>query len=284
MRKVALYAFADEASADLDGQIAALLRNGLDGLEIRGVDAENVSDLAPEKVREVRRRLDENGLRVWSVGSPIGKIGAGDAFAPHLEKFKRLLQTAQTLGAAHIRLFSFYIPQGEPPARYRDEVIDRLGKCLELARGSGVTLCHENEKGIYGDTPGRCLELFRALPALRGIFDPANFVQCGVEPTAAWEQLHDFICYLHIKDAKRDGCVVPAGEGDGALPTVVRAFLAQGGTALTLEPHLTDFAGLAGLEREGETSGIATQRFASADAAFDFACAALKKIVNAIGG
>lgn len=31
-----IYAFADEASKEVDGQIAAMLRNGLNGLEIRG--------------------------------------------------------------------------------------------------------------------------------------------------------------------------------------------------------------------------------------------------------
>ena len=284
MYNVSLYAFADEASAKLDGQIAAMRRNGLDGLEIRGVDGENISDIAPEKVREIRKKLDENGLCVRSIGSPIGKIRIDDDFAPHLEKFKRTLDTARLLDAENIRLFSFYIPQNEPAENYRNEVIDRLGKFTEIAKDSGVTLCHEHEKEIYGDTPERCLHLFRALPALKGVFDPANFVQCGVEPAAAWEQLRGFIRYMHIKDAKRDGSVVPAGEGDGALPDIIGAFLAQGGTVLTVEPHLAYFDGFAELERAGSTGGIEKYRFLSADEAFDYACGALKKILQSIGG
>ena len=38
METMKLYAFADEASSLIDGQIAAMGRNGLQGLEIRGVD------------------------------------------------------------------------------------------------------------------------------------------------------------------------------------------------------------------------------------------------------
>lgn len=51
-----IYAFADEASPDIDGQIAALRENGLDGLEIRNVDGVNVSDISAAKAREVRKK------------------------------------------------------------------------------------------------------------------------------------------------------------------------------------------------------------------------------------
>lgn len=56
-----IYAFADEASPAIDGQIAAMRRNGLNGLEIRGVDGENVSTISLEKAKEVRRKLDDAG-------------------------------------------------------------------------------------------------------------------------------------------------------------------------------------------------------------------------------
>lgn len=36
-------------------------RNGLNGLEIRGVDGENVSAISLEKAKEVRRKLDDAG-------------------------------------------------------------------------------------------------------------------------------------------------------------------------------------------------------------------------------
>ena len=64
MEKWKIFAFADEASPWLDGQIAALKRNGLSGLELRNVDHQNVSELTKEKAREIRRRLDDEGLAV----------------------------------------------------------------------------------------------------------------------------------------------------------------------------------------------------------------------------
>ncbi len=280
MEKIKIYAFADEASSMIDGQIAAMKRNGLDGLEIRNVDGVNVAEITSDKAKEVKRKLDSNGLITWSVGSPIGKIDIEkDDFSAHLEKLKRTLETANILDTKNIRMFSFYMPEGKDLSVYKNEVIDRLGVMCDTARAFGVKLAHENEKGIYGDTPERCLELFKALPELCGIFDPANFVQCGVDTLAAWDILGEHIAYMHIKDAEKSGTIVPAGEGDGNIAQLAKRYIAAGGTAFTMEPHLIEFDGLAQLEREGEKSEIADSRYSDSDTAFDTACDAFKKLL-----
>lgn len=280
MKKLRIFAFADEASSQIDGQIAALRRNGLQGLEIRNVDGQNVSDISLEKAREVHKKLTDAGLSVWSIGSPIGKIDIQkDNFEQHLQKYLHTLEIARALGAEKLRMFSFYLPKGQDPAPFRQQVIDRLSRMAELAQGSGVALCHENEKGIYGDVASRCLEILQAVPQLQGVFDPANFVQCGQETWAAWEMLHERITYMHIKDALPDGRVVPAGAGVGNVARILSAFRAQGGDAVTIEPHLQVFSGLAGLERAGDTSDVGSYCYESNDAAFDAACAALKGIL-----
>lgn len=280
MKKLHIFAFADEASSQIDGQIAALRRNGLQGLEIRNVDGQNVSDISLEKAREVHKKLTDAGLSVWSIGSPIGKIDIQkDNFEQHLQKYLHTLEIARALGAGKLRMFSFYLPKGQDPAPFRQQVIDRLSRMAELAQGSGVALCHENEKGIYGDVASRCLEILQAVPQLQGVFDPANFVQCGQETWAAWEMLHERITYMHIKDALPDGRVVPAGAGVGNVARILSAFRAQGGDAVTIEPHLQVFSGLAGLERAGDTSDVGSYCYESNDAAFDAACAALKGIL-----
>ena len=275
MKNFQIYAFADEASGQVDGQIRALLRNGLQGLEIRGVDGQNIADISVEKAKEVRRKLDDNGLRVWSMGSPIGKIDIvhGD-FAAHVEKLKHVLELSHVLGAENVRMFSFYIP-GDDHAIWRQKVMDQVGDMLRAAEGTGIALCHENEKGIYGDVAVRCRELLDTFPGLKNIFDPANYIQSGQETLSAWEMLKERTCYLHIKDALSDGHVVPAGKGVGHVPQIVKDFRAMGGNAVTIEPHLTVFAGLKDLERAGEETKMA-YTYESSDAAFDAACDALK--------
>lgn len=280
MEKFNIYAFADEADKSIDGQINAMLRNNLKGLEIRGVDGENISDISLEKAKEVKKQLDSNGLITWSIGSPIGKINITDDFEPHLEKFKHTLEIANVLDAKNIRLFSFYIPDNEDFKIYKNEVIDRMGEFLSVSKGSGINLCHENEKGIFGDTPERCLELFKVLPDLKGIFDPANFVQCGVDTLKAWELLKDNTCYMHIKDAKKDGLVVPAGLGDGNIKEIARQYIANGGINFTMEPHLAVFDGLKNLEKEGDTSAIGEFEYESNEIAFDTACNTFKKLLG----
>ena len=138
-----IYAFSDEASSSLTGQIAAMKRNGLDGMEIRGVDGQNVAAITREKAAEVLRMLKDNGLAVWSVGSPIGKIPLdGGGFEEHLDSLKHVLEIADVLECRNIRMFSFYMPEGAAPESCRGEVLDRLGKMAELASGTGIALCH----------------------------------------------------------------------------------------------------------------------------------------------
>lgn len=103
-----LVAFADDAAPDLAGQIEAMQENGVELLEIRGVDGQNIDGISATKAKVIRKMLGFSGLAVWSLGSPFGKIGINDDFAPHLDNFKHSLELADILGAKHICLFSFY--------------------------------------------------------------------------------------------------------------------------------------------------------------------------------
>lgn len=270
-----LAAFADEADSRLDGQISAMTENGVEYLEIRGVDGENISDISEDKARDVRAKLDAAGIAVWSVGSPFGKIGISEDFEPHLEKFRRGLELANILGAEHMRIFSFYVPRSNA-GEYSDEVMSRLEELLSVAKGSGVTLCHENEKGIYGDNAKRCAEIHGNFPEIRAVFDPANFIQCGQDTKAAWEQLSPYVEYLHIKDALADGTVVPAGKGLGNIPYILEKYR---GEVLTVEPHLTVFEGLDKLEH-----GVDERKYCYPDSrtAFGAAVKALKEITEGL--
>lgn len=274
--KFQLSAFADEADSMLSGQISAMKENGISYLEIRGVDGENIADISAQKAKEIRRQLDDASLKVWSLGSPYGKIGIEDDFGPHLEKFKKSLEIADILGTKHIRLFSFYIPQEDTYDKYKDAVMQRLEQFIKAAKGSDVILCHENEKDIYGDIASRCLEIHKAFPEIKAIFDPANFIQCGQDTKEAWTLLAPYVEYMHIKDALADGSVVPAGKGIGNLPYLLENYQ---GSVLTLEPHLSLFEGLANLEANNK-SIVGNYCYPSSRAAFDAAVNALKELIS----
>jgi sugar phosphate isomerase/epimerase len=150
---------------------------------------------------------------------------------------------AEVLRAPYIRLFSFFVPEGEDPAAHRDEVLRRMAALVAEAEGHDVVLLHENEKAIYGDTPQRCLDLVESVgsPQLRLAWDPANFVQVGVTPfTDGYAALRPHLEYVQVKDALlADGTVVPAGEGDGEVEETVKALAADGYDGFcSMEPHL----------------------------------------------
>ncbi len=281
MDGINIFAFADEASSAFDGQIRALKRNGLQGIELRGVDGKNVSDLTLTEAEEIRKRLEDQSLKVFSLGSPMGKIGITDDFSPHLDKFKHTLELSETLGAENIRMFSFYVEK-DKAEECEDQVFNRLGAMADAAKGYSVTLCHENEKGIYGDIPSRCLKIHQAFPEIKAVFDPANFVQCGVDTLEAYEMLKDYIKYMHIKDAMANGDIVPSGYGIGNISKIASLLISRGLCSFTMEPHLTVFDGLSALEKEGEKSNVGTMSFPDADTAFDFAVNEFKNIVRRI--
>jgi sugar phosphate isomerase/epimerase len=242
-----LCAFADEAAESLCGQISSMQKNGISLLEIRHVDGINVSEFSESRAREIRKTLDAEGISVWSIGSPIGKYPISADFAPQMEAFRRTLMLADILGAKNIRLFSFFTENAEKTEDMKKEVLFRLSEfCRETPRS--ITLCHENEKEIFGDDIASCTALHTALPNLRAVFDPANFVQCGEDTEKAFSALQPYIKYMHIKDARADGTNVLAGDGEGKLPLLLRKYADMGGEVLTLEPHLKKFIGLDKLE------------------------------------
>ncbi|MCH5198492.1 MAG: sugar phosphate isomerase/epimerase [Oscillospiraceae bacterium] len=252
MANFILSAFADEAGGGILSQIDALKANGLTHIEPRGLDEGNISSFSSEQAKALKKVLDENGIGVSSIGSYFGKIEIRDDFKPHFEEFKQCVENAGILGTKNIRMFSFYMPENENPAVFRDEVFERLEIMADYARKSDVWCCHENEKGIYGDTDERCLDILTTFEGkIKGIFDPANFIQCGVEILPAYEKLKNHIEYMHVKDCRMsDGFVVPCGKGDGNIAELLRRFSKkEGNRFLTLEPHLKVFDGLKYLEQ-----------------------------------
>ena len=243
-----LSGFADEIDPDLETQLDLLEQLEIDYFDLRGVNDTNVLDLSDDDLEYVRDTIDERGISVSSIGSPIGKIDITDDFEPHKERFERAIEVAKYFDTEYIRVFSYYIPEDDDPAAHRASVISRMRWKAERAEEAGVTLIHENEKDIYGDTAERCRDVLTTIdsPHLRAAFDPANFVEIGVEAYPyAFAILAEYVDYLHVKDAEMDerGAIRPAGEGDGGFNDLVRVLDTRGFSGFaSLEPHLA-FAG-----------------------------------------
>lgn len=240
-----LSGFADEIGPDLDDQIATCRKAGVTHFELRGVAGKNVLAFDQSLQREIKSKMSDAGLGVISIGSPCGKMPIDTPRQTLLDQFKTALDRAVFFDAPLIRVFSFYPEGGEGKGSIeavRDRAIDLLRAQAEMLFGTDVTMVHENERGIYGDIGPRCVELMTAInhPKLRFAFDFANFVQAGQDPLETWPALKPFTVHIHVKDAiKGSGQVVPAGQGDGKIATILKDAYASGYRGfLSLEPHL----------------------------------------------
>jgi len=238
-----LSGFADEISPDLDLQIQTLKNLNMRYLEFRSAWETNVLKLSPSQVKTAKSKLDEAGIGLSAIGSPIGKIKITDDFEPHLKEFIHALDLAELFGAKYIRIFSYFIPEGANPAEFRGEVIRRMEEKVKLAEKRGIIIAHENEKHIYGDTGERCRDLAETINSeyFKLVFDPANYVQCELHPyDDCFHIVKPYLCYMHIKDANLlDGKVVPAGKGDGQFKEIFKDLHKMGfNSFLTMEPHL----------------------------------------------
>ena len=247
---ILLSAFADEAAQDLEGQIQALIANKVPGIELRTVDSVNVADFDSTMTARVKTAFDQASLKVHCLATPLGKVQIDSPLESELERLKRLSQTAHALDCQRLRIFSFYVPAGRA-AEYRDEVMMRLERLIEVADAEGVRMFHENEKDIYGDILERCVDIHQTFQSKLGaILDPANYIQVGSDPLQAFKALDAWIEYLHIKDCRHsDGHIVAAGKGDGQIAEILNLFLANHNRqSIAIEPHLYEFASLKTLE------------------------------------
>jgi len=247
-----LTGFADEIAFELSEQIDLLGKLGIRHVEFRSAWRTKVLDLSDEQLTRAKDMLDAAGITLSSVGSDIGKIFITDPFEDHLARAAHAVEVAKFFGSPYIRMFSFFIPEGDDPDIHRDEVMARTREFVTLAEAGGVTMLHENEKDIFGDIPRRVVDLVETMgsPNYRAIFDPANYVQCGVKPyDEAYDVVRPYTDYIHIKDAKAsDHSVVAAGEGDGQVREVLRQLRVDGYRGfLSIEPHLGQFDAFGGL-------------------------------------
>ena len=280
MANIKLSAFSDEYTDRFEDQLAGMRRFGIDHIELRHADGKNVSVLTEREVSEIRKKTEYFGIGVSAIGSPLGKITLDGDMDAHMETARRVFETANALGTRFVRVFSFYAPAGKEISEMRGEVLDALERLVLLARSHGVTLCHENEAKIYGDTPARCRALLDHFGGeLKCVFDMGNFVLENVDPyPEAYALLQGDIAYFHIKDALCAGAIVPPGRGEARIAEILAAHkrYAKEDFFVSLEPHLQLFSGLNALVGRSFENPY---RYADAQSAFADAVRKFKELI-----
>jgi sugar phosphate isomerase/epimerase len=241
-----LSAFADEVTDDFLEQVKYLVGEHVGYIEPRFIDKKNIMDLTKNELSEAKKMIQDHGLKVSAIGSPIGKVKLDEPFGPHLDNFKHAVDLALFFETPYIRMFSYYAPEGKNIDDYRDEVMERMAVKAEVLNDVDVTMVHENEAKIYGHTAEQCVDIVKTVdsPKLRLVYDPANFVwgeKILDNVESCWPIMKPYVVHIHIKDWKlgaKDVGSIP-GEGDGQIKELLAELAAMNyDGCLTMEPHL----------------------------------------------
>jgi len=267
---IRLSAFSDEAGKELSCQIAALKRNNISLTELRSVNKTNVKKLTLDEAREIAKELKANGIALSALGSPMGKVSIDVDIEEYLKEVRHMCELAVIFETDRIRMFSFFDAYEQ-----KEKVFEYLRAMVEVAKEYGVTLCHENEKKVYGDVAERVLELKENVEGLKFIYDFANYLQVGERPEDNMDLLYPITEYFHIKDVIYETEeLVPAGYGDGKIDELIRRL--DRDTIFTIEPHLKIFDGYVQIDGEKMNHRF---HFESGEEAFDAAVAAIKELI-----
>ena len=221
---------SDEVSDDLIEALMLLDEHGVGVVELRALYSSSagrmrqVIDLKDQELALIRQILA--GFRVSVINTPLFKTAAPGGTHPrrpynpkHLEKIRRSLEVAQSMGANHVRMFSFY--QGACNTAQRDaayEAASNLGIIFARRALKPVNLLVENEASTFVSTTYELLEFLQRWPGFSGLWDPGNCAKVGEDPVASLTFLLDSgqierIKHIQVKDIDADGNWVPVGQG-----------------------------------------------------------------------
>src|SRR6056297_2384393 len=159
---ILLSGFADESALTKKAseQFAALAAIGMQYYSIRFVDVgngiKNVMALDDSEIKLLQKMHADYGMKVSSIGSPIGKVklrdvddGTGNKFVPFetylKEDVPRACDRAEAFDCKLLRGFSFYHPKGTRPEDHIEQVADQLGQIAEACDQRGLTFGLEVE-------------------------------------------------------------------------------------------------------------------------------------------
>ncbi len=208
-----LGAFTDEISQDLAHACLVCGEYGVTGAEIRGVWNTPVQELSDAQVAEIKRIVDDHGMRVCSVASPFGKCELTEPkeVRRHMDILRRCSDIARELDCSIVRGFVFWRRGPDTPW---DSMLRAYRPVPDILEEKDVILGIENEHACYVGTAGHVRRFLDRLGCDRArvVWDPANHVHdpeaVDVPPfPEGYALIADDVVHVHVKDA------APAAEG-----------------------------------------------------------------------
>ena len=160
--------FTDELGLDFPETLPILKSWGLTHCDLRGrVFRRAFEDLAPEQLADVRKLLDQHGMKIGCLQSSLAKVHLPDAERRGAEaaKLEGIIRAADALDCRLVRAFFYWQPPGEAEGQLavrpdeQQKVLDFFGPLADRAQAAGLLLAFEN----CGTTPDECFTVLDAL-------------------------------------------------------------------------------------------------------------------------
>ena len=219
MQHFRIGAITDEFSQDLAVAASAMRELGMKGAELRMIGGRNIMDLSDGEIREATNILQENGLQVVAIASPIlkcamPKTAAMDSRFEHLRFASdhtwedqtrladRAFEIAGRTGAKIVRVFSCW--RVVRPAEVFERVVDALQDLADRAAKHGLIIGLENEPSCNIATAQETASILAAIDHtnLQLVWDPANAYIAGENPFPSGYKMLDTsrVAHVHAKD------------------------------------------------------------------------------------
>ena len=261
MQHFPIAAITDEfATNDLEVALRAMAEIGMTGAELRVVGGRNIIELSDEEIALTRAQVEQHGMRVLSIASPLLKcvlpggpplderfqqdvFGSAYTFEDQPRLTRRALEIAEQSGAGIIRVFSYW--RTVDPQREYDRIAAALRDLADQALERGLIIGLENEHACNVGTGAEAARMLAAVDhlALKLIWDPANAFVLGETPyPSGYGTLPaDRIVHVHAKDCVMAGLKPewgPLGEMGVDWKGQVAALVRDGYQgAVSLETH-----------------------------------------------
>jgi sugar phosphate isomerase/epimerase len=210
----------DELSEDFAQALDFISAYALPFCELRELWNKNIMNLSQEELTRAQQIIQQHGLRVSDIASPLFKYNLPempareekrDTFRANFtdqdteDLLRRAFTLARFFGTKQVRIFSYW--RVDEPARAYPHVRDRLARAAALAAKSGIVLALENEPACNIGTGKELGRLLRDInsPYLRGTWDPGNSVMLGEVPYPdGYREVRGLFSHMHFKDVKKD--------------------------------------------------------------------------------
>ncbi len=160
--------FSDELAMDVTEALGVIKGWGLDHVDLRGRVFGCAAEALPaERLGELRKLIDDHGMKIGCLQSSLAKVHLPDADRrkAEAEKLEGILRAADALDCRLVRAFFYWQPPkelaGELAVRpdEQQKVLDLFAPLAERAKAAGLVLAFEN----CGVTPD---EVFTVVDAL----------------------------------------------------------------------------------------------------------------------